>query len=81
MIVDISESQNSLYVNVYSFDRSHIIYAIVVFFLMSLCIVGGKQGFNSAIALIFYFLFFLPDLFAFITGFPGFVIHFAIIGR
>lgn len=56
VIVDISESQNSLYVNVYSFDRSHIIYAIVVFFLMSLWIVGGKQGFNSAIALIFTFI-------------------------
>lgn len=56
VIASVSESSDSVYVNVYSYDRSPIIYIIIIFFLIILCIIGGKQGINSAIALIFTFI-------------------------
>lgn len=56
VIASVNESSDSVYVNVYSYDRSPIIYIIIIFFLIILCIIGGKQGINSAIALIFTFI-------------------------
>ena len=45
-----------LYVTVYSQDRSLVLYGIVALFLISVWAIGGRQGLNSAIGLIFTFL-------------------------
>ena len=55
-IAEVNESDDSLYVTVFSQDRTWILYAIVFLFLVTLCIIGGRQGFNSAIALVFTFV-------------------------
>lgn len=56
VIAEVNESDNSLYVTVYSYDRSVILYAIVALFLLTLCAIGGKQGCSSSVALIFTFV-------------------------
>lgn len=56
VIAEVNESDDSLYVTVYSYDRSWILYAIVALFLVTLCVIGGKQGFYSAVALVFTFV-------------------------
>ena len=56
VIAEVNESDDSLYVTVYSYDRTWMLYAIVLLFLITLCIIGGKQGFNSAVALVFTFV-------------------------
>lgn len=56
VIAEVNESDDSLYVTVFSQDRMWILYAIVFLFLVTLCIIGGRQGFNSAIALVFTFV-------------------------
>lgn len=56
VIAEVNESDASLYVTVYSYDRTWMLYAIVALFLVTLCIIGGRQGFNSAVALVFTFV-------------------------
>ena len=56
VIAEVNESDDSLYVTVYSQDRTWILYAIVLLFLITLCVIGGKQGFRSAVALVFTFV-------------------------
>ena len=56
VIAEVNESDDSLYVTVFSQDRMWILYAILFLFLVTLCIIGGRQGFNSAIALVFTFV-------------------------
>lgn len=56
VIAEVNESDDSLYVTVFSQDRTWILYAIVLLFLVTLCIIGGRQGLNSAIALVFTFV-------------------------
>ena len=56
VIAEVNESDDSLYVTVYSYDRTWMLYAIVLLFLVTLCVIGGKQGFNSAVALVFTFV-------------------------
>lgn len=56
VIAEVNESDDSLYVTVFGQDRTWILYAIVFLFLVTLCIIGGRQGFNSAIALVFTFV-------------------------
>lgn len=56
VIAEVNENDASLYVTVFSYDRSTILYAIVLLFLVVLCIIGGRQGFNSAVALVFTFV-------------------------
>ena len=55
VIATVNEGGGELYVTVYSFDRSRILYLIVALFLLTLWAVGGKQGIHAAIALIFTF--------------------------
>lgn len=54
-------------VTVYSVDRTIPIYGFILFFLVDLCIIGGKKGIRSAIALLFTFFciiyLFLPMVF------------------
>lgn len=56
VIAVVNESGESLYVTVYSFDRSLILYGIVLLFLLAIWAIGGKQGLNSAIGLLFTFI-------------------------
>ena len=56
VIAEVNESDDSLYVTVYSQDRTWMLYAIVLLFLITLCIIGGRQGLNSAVALVFTFV-------------------------
>ena len=56
VIAEVNESDDSLYVTVYSQDRTWMLYAIILLFLITLCIIGGRQGFNSAVALVFTFV-------------------------
>ena len=56
VIAEVNESDDSLYVTVYSQDRTWMLYAIVLLFLITLCTIGGRQGLNSAVALVFTFV-------------------------
>lgn len=56
VIAEVNESDDSLYVTVYSQDRTWMLYAIVLLFLITLCFIGGRQGLNSAVALVFTFV-------------------------
>lgn len=56
VIAAVNESGDSLYVTVYSFDRSRILYGIILLFLFAIWAIGGKQGFHSALGLIFTFI-------------------------
>ena len=44
VIAEVNESDDSLYVTVYSYDRTWMLYAIVILFLVTLCVIGGKQA-------------------------------------
>lgn len=56
VIASVNDNEGELYVNVYSFDRSYILYAIVLLFLITIWALGGKQGLNSVLSLIFTFV-------------------------
>lgn len=56
VIAAVNESGEELYVTVYSQDRSLALYGIVALFLISIWAIGGRQGLNSAIGLVFTFL-------------------------
>ena len=56
VIAAVNESGNDLYVTVYSIDRSGVLGAIVLLFLVMIWALGGKQGLNSAIGLVFTFI-------------------------
>lgn len=56
VIAEVNVSNDSLYVTVFSYDRTWMLYAIVLLFLITLCVIGGKQGFHSAVALVFTFV-------------------------
>jgi len=55
-IANISESNDNMVVTVYSYDRSLVLYAIVALFLVTLWLIGGRQGINAALGLIFTFV-------------------------
>lgn len=56
VIANISESNGNMVVTVYSYDRSFVLYAIIALFLVTLWLIGGKQGINAALGLIFTFV-------------------------
>ena len=56
VIAEVNESDDSLYVTVFSEERTWILDAMGFLFQVTLCIIGGRQGFNSAIALVFTFV-------------------------
>ena len=56
VIATVNNNNGELYVNVYSFDRSPILYMIVLLFLISIWALGGKKGFKSTLSLIFTFV-------------------------
>ncbi len=78
VIASVNESDDSLYVTVYSYDRTWVIGAIVLLFLITLCVIGGKQGFKSAVSLIFTFVcivfLFLPMIYRGVSPILGAVV-------
>lgn len=56
VIAAVNESGGDLYVTVYSIDRSGILALIIALFLVMIWALGGKQGLNSALGLIFTFV-------------------------
>lgn len=56
VIAIINEGGGDLYVTVYSYDRSTALCLIIGLFLMSLWLVGGRQGIHAGIALAFTFI-------------------------
>lgn len=59
-VITISSVVGQLHVTtVYNVDRSMPIYIFIAIFLIALCIIGGKKGVKSAIALIFSFICFV----------------------
>ncbi len=55
VIAEVNEGEDSLYVTVYSYDRTAILCMIVLLFLLDQPI-GGRKGVYSAVALIFTFV-------------------------
>lgn len=56
VIAEVNEGEDSLYVTVYSYDRTAILCMIVLLFLLTLSLIGGRKGVYSAVALIFTFV-------------------------
>lgn len=56
VIAEVNESEDDLYVTVYSQDRTWMLYAILALFACTLCVIGGKKGLSSAAALAFTFI-------------------------
>ena len=61
--------------NVYNYDREYVMYALIGLFLLILCLIGGKRGIYSAIALVFTFIciigLYLPLLYEGASPFPS----------
>lgn len=53
VIALVSEANGSFSASVYSVDREMQVYLIIAIFLLTLIIIGGKQGFASVIGLAF----------------------------
>ncbi|MBU2701275.1 putative membrane protein [Sporomusaceae bacterium BoRhaA] len=59
-VVVISSKMGSINLHtIYSMDRSMPIFLFIALFLLLLCLIGGKKGIKSAVALIFTFIWFL----------------------
>jgi uncharacterized membrane protein len=56
VIVIASISGNTNVITVYSVDRSPAVYGFIALFLLALWLIGGKNGFKSAFALVFTFI-------------------------
>lgn len=56
VIVKLSEYKGNISASVYNYDREFEITMLILFFLATMWLVGGKKGFNSIIALIFTFV-------------------------
>ncbi len=56
VVVSVSESNESIYISVYSYYRESVIYVFVAVFLLLLWWIGGRNGFRSALGLIFTFI-------------------------
>ena len=56
VILQLSEYGDSVSASVYGYDRTIQIYVLIGFFLALLCIIGGRRGAYSALALVFSFI-------------------------
>ncbi len=55
VIVIISESDDYMSVSVYNYDRGNQLYAILIFFLIVLGLIGRRKGWKSGLGLVFTF--------------------------
>lgn len=53
VIVGVIEKDGSTQMNLYSYDRSNMIYLLVAVFILSVVVIGGFKGVKSLVALIF----------------------------
>ncbi|WP_195430542.1 YibE/F family protein [Clostridium sp. D46t1_190503_E9] len=53
VIVGVIEKDGSTQMNLYSYDRSNMIYLLISVFILSVVIIGGFKGLKSLVALIF----------------------------
>lgn len=56
VIVQLSAYEDTLTASVYGYDRGIQLYVLIGLFVFMLCVVGGRKGINSAIALLFTFI-------------------------
>lgn len=56
VILQLSQYGDTLSANVYGYDRGIQIYVLMGLFILLLCLIGGKRGLYSTIALIFTFV-------------------------
>lgn len=56
VILQLSEYEDGLSASVYGYDRGIQIYVLIGLFLALLCIIGGRRGAYSALALVFTFI-------------------------
>ncbi len=56
VILQLSSYEGNVSASVYGYDREIIIYMLIGLFLFVLCLIGGRRGFYSALALAFSFL-------------------------
>ena len=75
----LTTGENEYDVTVYNYNRSYILIAFILIFVLSLCIVGGKRGFFAVLGLLFTmvaFIFILVPLV--LKGFPTLITTIAI---
>lgn len=56
VIAQVSVYQDIVVASVYNYDRENMLYLIVVLFIGSIWIIGGRRGLNSVMGLIFTFI-------------------------
>lgn len=56
VILQLSEYDDTVSASVYGYDRGIQIYVLIGIFLVLLCIIGGRRGIYSALALVFTFI-------------------------
>ena len=78
VIVIVSTAGDSSLISVYSIDREFPVYIFIAIFILVLCIIGGKNGMKSALALAFtvgcIFYLFLPMIYRGVSPFLAAVI-------
>lgn len=55
IIVMLSEKNGELAASVYQYDRGFVLWVLIALFILVMCLIGGKKGITSSIALIFTF--------------------------
>lgn len=56
VIVLVSTAGDTIAASVYSYDRTFLLYGIVIVFLLTIWLLGGKKGFLAVVGLIFTFV-------------------------
>ena len=64
VIAEVNEGEDSLYVTVYSYDRTAILCMIVLLFLLTLSLIGGRKGVYSVCRFDFYICMYCISIFA-----------------
>ncbi len=55
VIVMVSERDGTITGSVYNYDRGNVLWVMIALFILVLCLIGGKKGITSSVALIFTF--------------------------
>lgn len=55
VVIMLSERDGTLTGSVYNYDRGFLLWAMIALFILVLCLIGGKKGLTSSVALIFTF--------------------------
>lgn len=55
VVIMLSERDGTLTGSIYNYDRGFLLWALIALFILVLCLIGGKKGLTSSVALIFTF--------------------------